>query len=94
MSTETFTHDPADVATDILGADQAPHGGAPAVTLESVNAKLDELNRRIDYVARNLGGLVEFVNIIKGMGAAAAKGGGVQAALLRQMVPGIENMAG
>ena len=61
------------------------------VTLADVVKRLDELNRRIDYVAVQLGAVAEFVDVIKGIGAAAAKGNGVQSMMLRNLVPGIEN---
>lgn len=84
----------------MIDATDAPHGGRRAVTLEDVADQLAEVLRRLDHIDVRINALHskqnvvnEFVDVIKGIGAQAAKGGGMQAMMLRNMVPGIENLA-
>jgi hypothetical protein len=64
-----------------------PHGGALAVTNEQVYAELLE-------VKKSLASISEFVDVLKSVGAAAANGKGMQATMLRNMVPGLELLGG
>lgn len=60
-------------------------------TTEPTNA---DLLAEVKQLREQLSSVVEFVEVIKGIGAQAAKGGGMQAMMLRNMVPGIEQLGG
>lgn len=60
-------------------------------TTEPTNA---DLLAEVKQLREQLASVVEFVEVIKGIGAQAAKGGGMQAMMLRNMVPGIEQLGG
>ena len=62
---------------------------SPAI--EPTNA---DLLAEVKQLREQLSSVVEFVEVIKGIGAQAAKGGGMQAMMLRNMVPGIEQLGG
>lgn len=64
--------------------------GSPAHVLEEQRRTLEQ----VEAIRRELAGVVEFVEVIKNIGAQAAKGGGMQAMMLRNMVPGIEQLGG
>lgn len=60
-------------------------------TTEPTNA---DLLAEVKQLREQLSSVVEFVEVIKNVGAQAAKGGGMQAMMLRNFVPGIEQLGG
>lgn len=66
----------------------AAHIG-PAI--EPTNAALLE---EIKALRSELAGVVEFVNVLKGMGESLANAKGMQANMLRNMIPGLDQLGG
>ncbi len=66
-----------------------PDSAAPAI--EPTNA---ELLAEVKELRTQLGAVVEFVNVLKGMGESLANAKGMQATMLRNMVPGLELLGG
>lgn len=64
--------------------------GSPLHLLEEQRRTLEE----VEAIRSDLAGVVEFVNVLKGMGESLANAKGMQATMLRNMVPGLELLGG
>lgn len=60
-------------------------------TTEPTNA---DLLAEVKQLREQLASVVEFVNVLKGMGESLANAKGMQATMLRNMVPGLELLGG
>lgn len=63
----------------------------PDPAIQPTNAVLLE---EIKALRSELAGVVEFVNVLKGMGESLANAKGMQANMLRNMIPGLDQLGG
>lgn len=73
------------------GAEAPDDSTVPAPAIEPTNA---DLLAEVKELRTQLGAVVEFVNVLKGMGESLANAKGMQATMLRNMVPGLELLGG
>lgn len=64
--------------------------GSPLHLLEEQRRTLEE----VEALRRDLAVVVEFVNVLKGMGESLANAKGMQANMLRNMIPGLDQLGG
>ena len=88
MSTEAVTPDVSTVPA------HEPTNAEVLAAVAALHHRVGSLMTMVANIGEKVQSTDEFVEVIKNVGAQAAKGNGMQAMMLRNFVPGIEQLGG